>query len=323
MAGVSISADNLLTLTVDDLRTECPGVITLSLIDHDGQALPPWQAGAHVDLHLAEGMVRQYSLCGDPADTSRYVVAVLRDPHSRGGSAFIHDHVKKGSKLPVSLPRNHFALRDASRYLFIAGGIGITPIIPMMTEARRRGSQFRLHYAGRSRSSMAFLDVLGDQQQLTLHVSDEATRLDLRAALPDAVSADTAIYACGPQRLLDNLAECCTALGLSKNLHVEHFSAASTELDPSTERCFEVELSRSKRLVPVLANQTILDAVKACGIKAASSCAEGVCGSCETKVLAGEVDHRDQILDADERAENTVMMICCSRAKCDRLVLDL
>lgn len=320
---MSFSADNLLTLTVDDLRTECPGVITLSLIDEFGKALPPWQAGAHIDLHLANDMVRQYSLCGDPADTGRYVVAVLRDPHSRGGSAYLHDHLKKGMKLPVSLPRNHFALRDAPQYLFIAGGIGITPIMPMMTEAQRHGRPFRLHYAGRTRSAMAFLDVLGDQPDLTLHISDETSRLNLTETLGEVASSDTAIYACGPQRLLDELAERCAVLGLSSSLHVEHFCATATELDPATERSFEVHLKRSDRVLTVSACQTILDAVMACGIKAASSCAEGVCGSCETTVLAGEVDHRDQILDADERAENTVMMICCSRAKCDRLVLDL
>ncbi|MEN0135070.1 MAG: PDR/VanB family oxidoreductase [Rhodococcus sp. (in: high G+C Gram-positive bacteria)] len=312
-----------LNLVVDEVRRECDDVLTLSLIDHAGNNLPTWEAGAHIDLHLADTMVRQYSLHSAPDDRSRYEVAVLRDPDSRGGSRYIHDEVKKGMILTASHPRNNFPLKPAAEYLFIAGGIGITPILPMMRAADAQRRRFRLVYAGRSRSKMAFLESLGGRDPVQLCVSDDGTRLNIDNLLPPELDPNVQIYSCGPERLLDAVTTRCTDLGLSKQLHVEHFSGTAADLDPDKEVAFEVELVRSRRTLTIAPDQTILDALLECGIKAPNSCAEGVCGSCETTVLDGEIDHRDQILDEDEQAENDVMMICCSRARSPRLVLDL
>jgi ferredoxin-NADP reductase len=317
------AADSTFTLTVDEVRAECSGVVVLVLIDDSGQQLPEWEAGAHIDIHLPINITRQYSLCGDPQDRGRYEIAVLRDPNSRGGSDYIHAQVRKGMRFVVSHPRNNFRLRDASEYLFIAGGIGVTPLIPMIVTAQRNGVPFRLNYAGSALSRMAFVDQLGGLPETTLHVSDEGTRLDLNETLTADLPTECLVYACGPTRLLDAVSERCAQLKIANQSHVERFSATLDALDPATERAFDVELARSNQVIRVAADQTILDAVLACGIKAANSCAEGVCGSCETAVIAGDVEHRDQILDEDEKAENAVMMICCSRATSDRLVLDL
>ncbi|MBC2637869.1 MULTISPECIES: PDR/VanB family oxidoreductase [unclassified Rhodococcus (in: high G+C Gram-positive bacteria)] len=312
-----------LKLVVDEVRKECDGVLTLSLIDGTGSTLPTWEAGAHIDLHLANGMVRQYSLHNAPGDSSRYEVAVLRDPNSRGGSQHIHDEVTKGATLTASLPRNNFPLKPAQEYLFVAAGIGITPLLPMMAAAAEKGIAYRLVYAGRSRPKMAFFEQLSDDDNVQMCVSDEGTRLNLDALIGDDLDPNVHIYSCGPERLLDALTARCADLGVSAQLHVEHFSGTAVELDPSVETVFEVELSRTGKTLTVGPDQTILDALLECGIKAANSCGEGVCGSCETTVLEGEVDHRDAVLDDDEKAENEVMMICCSRARSPRIVLDM
>lgn len=311
------------TLTVDDIRTECRDTVVLELIDTGGHPLPGWEAGAHIDLHLPNGIIRQYSLCGDTNDLSRYEIAVLRDPDSRGGSEYIHAELRKGSTLRVGFPRNNFPLRDAPGYLFLAGGIGVTPLLPMIAAARRSGVPFTVRYAGSSRARMTFTDQLAAMPEAELHISDEGTRLDLAGVLTPDLGRGVLVYACGPARLLDAVSARCDELGVADQLRVERFSAALPALDRAVEREFDVELARSGRVVRVAADTSILDAVLACGVKAPNSCAEGVCGSCETAVLSGEVDHRDQILDDDEKADNTVMMICCSRARSDRLVLDL
>lgn len=313
----------LLNLVVDEVRKECDDVLTLSLIDSAGESLPVWEAGAHIDLHLGNCMIRQYSLHSAPSDRSRYEVAVLRDPNSRGGSQYIHDEVKKGAAIVASTPRNNFPLKPSAEYLFVAGGIGITPLLPMMSAAEERGVPHRLVYAGRSRSNMAFYEPLSDNGNVEMCISDEGTRLNIDELLGTDLSPEVSIYSCGPQRLLDAITERCASAGLSKRLYVEHFAGTVVELDPNVETAFEVELSRSGHTLTVAADRTILDAVLACGIKAPMSCGEGVCGSCEVTVLAGDVDHRDQVLDEDEKAENDVMMICCSRARSPRLVLDM
>lgn len=323
MSTVASDSTPVLHLIVDEVRRECDDVLTLSLIDSAGEDLPVWEAGAHIDIHLPGDMIRQYSLHSDPGDRSRYEVAVLRDPNSRGGSQYIHNEVKKGETLTTSHPRNNFPLKPADEYLFIAGGIGITPMLPMIRTAESQQRPHRLIYAGRSRTKMAFVEQLGDQDNVQFCVSDEGTRMNVDDLLDSHLGPGVHIYSCGPQRLLEALTSRTGELRLSKQLHVEHFSGTAVELDPNAEVAFEVELSRSGKTLTVAPDQTILDAVLACGIKASNSCAEGVCGSCETTVLEGEVDHRDQILDEDEQAENDVMMICCSRARSARLVLDL
>ncbi|WP_246860078.1 PDR/VanB family oxidoreductase [Rhodococcus opacus] len=231
--------------------------------------------------------------------------------------------MKKGATLTASLPRNNFSLKSAEEYLFVAGGIGITPLLPMMQAAARNGITYRLAYAGRSRSKMAFCEQLSDDSRVQVCVSDEGTRLNLDTLIGDDLDPKVHIYSCGPARLLDALAARCADLGMSARLHMEHFSGTVVELDPNEETAFEVELARSGRTLTIRPDQTILDALLACGIKAANSCGEGVCGSCETTVLEGVVDHRDAVLDDDEKAENDVMMICCSRARSPRIVLDI
>jgi len=299
-------------------------VVALTLACPDGAELPSWAPGAHLDLLLDNGLVRQYSLCGDPADRHHFRVAVLREPAGRGGSAHVHDVLAAGDRIAVQGPRNHFALAPAPRYLFVAGGIGITPILPMLTAAHAAGADWQLLYGGRSRASMAFRDALeafGDRVRIC--PQDEVGLLDLPAALADAMP-DTKIYCCGPEPLLLAVEQHhrLSPVLPSDALHVERF--APKQIDgPDVEVPFEVELALSGLTVKVPPGCTILQAVEQAGVAALSSCQEGTCGTCETGVLDGLPDHRDSILSDAERASGEVMMICVSRSCTPRLVLDL
>jgi ferredoxin-NADP reductase len=309
------------------------GVAGLALEPADGSAAPPWEPGAHVDLHLPGGLIRQYSLCGDPADRRRWRVAVLREPAGRGGSAVIHDALDAGTELRVTGPRNNFPLAAADRYLFIAGGIGITPIRPMLAEASRLGRPWHLLYGGRRRASMAFLDELEAWPgQVTVRPEDEFGLLDLDALL-GAPQPGTAVYCCGPEPML-RAAEARCAAWPAGTLHLERFRPAepvTAAMDASgtgeaadgAGGPFEVELATSGRVVQVPAGTSILAALRGAGVEVLSSCEEGTCGTCETGVLAGRPDHRDCVLDPSERDAGDLMMICVSRARTPRLVLDL
>ncbi|WP_206784773.1 PDR/VanB family oxidoreductase [Amycolatopsis sp. MtRt-6] len=300
-----------LELLVEAKEKLADGVVALTLRAPGGEPLPPWEPGAHVDLVLP-GFVRQYSLCGDPSDASAYRVAVLREADGRGGSAYVHDALSPGDRVSVEGPRNHFPLVDAERYLFIAGGIGITPILPMLDRA---GTDWHLVYGGRTRGSMAFTEELARHgDRVTFRPQDEHGLLDLPALLA-AAGPGTAVYCCGPEPLLAAV----EALG-PEDLHVERFTALP---DDGERTAFEVELAGSGRVLPVPADRSILEVVEAAGVQVLSSCREGTCGTCETGVLGGEPDHRDSVLTADERLENEVMMLCVSRACSPRLVLDL
>lgn len=309
------------SLTVDEIRPECRDVIRIVLIDPNGAELPTWEPGSHIDVTMPNGVTRQYSLCGDPRDRTRYEIAVLREPESRGGSLFLHDSLAKGDVLTVGGPRNHFRLRPAGSYLFVAGGIGITPLLPMLAEARSRGIPYHLVYAGRSRSAMAFLEELTGDDRVDLRISDEGTRLDVSELLVGRDDVD--VYACGPARLLDELQQQCLRFDREQQFHCERFSNDELDSDASKNSRFEVELAQSGIVAEVGPDESVLDVLTAHGIEIMTSCEEGVCGSCETVVLSGEVDHRDQVLDEDERAANELMMVCCSRARSGRLVLDL
>ncbi|WP_103354504.1 PDR/VanB family oxidoreductase [Amycolatopsis sp. CA-128772] len=303
-----------LELLVDRKEKLADGVVRLTLRAPDGGPLPSWEPGAHIDLVLP-GFVRQYSLCGDPADASAYRVAVLREPEGRGGSAYVHDSLRPGDRVSVDGPRNHFALVEAERYLFVAGGIGITPILPMLESVARSGRDWRLVYGGRTSSSMAFTaDLAGHGERVVVRPQDEHGLLDLPAILA-AAGPGTAVYCCGPEPLLAAV----EALG-PPDLHVERFTAAPDE-GPRT--AFEVELAGSGRVLPVPPDRSILEVVEEAGVQVLSSCREGTCGTCETGVLGGEPDHRDSVLTAEERLESEVMMLCVSRACSPRLVLDL
>lgn len=314
-------------LVVEAAARVADDVVALTLVDPDGGALPPWTPGAHVDLIMRDGageeLVRQYSLCGDPADSRSIRVAVLKAPDSRGGSAFVHERLHPGGTVGVRGPRNHFALRDSPRYLFVGGGIGITPLLPMIVEAEASGADWHLYYGGRSLSSMAFLDELeryGDK--VTLVPLDEAGMLDLDKILGSA-QADTLIYCCGPEGLLSAVEERCAAGWPTDALHLERFAAKTTEAPEAGERSFELVLASSGVTLTVPPDRSVFDVIQDAGISVLGSCLEGICGTCEQAVLGGDVDHRDSVLSESEKAANDAMMICVSRCFSDRLTLDL
>ncbi|MAA96961.1 MAG: cytochrome [Stappia sp.] len=303
------------TLRLADRREIARGIVALRLEDPHGRPLPEWSAGAHVDL-LFEDFENSYSLCGDPSDRSCLEVAVLREDEGRGGSVAIHERLFAGDTVRVRGPKTHFRLDEgAPRYVLIAGGIGITPILAMADRLKRLGKPYELHYAGRSRATMAFLDRIGADhgEALRLYPGDEGGRLDL-AALREAVAVSPAgVYACGPERLLaalDVIAE-----GWPEGtLKVEHFHAGSAAPDPERDRPFEVDLADSGFSVTVPSDRTLLQALREAGIDVPSDCEEGLCGTCEVAVMSGEVDHRDKVLSKAEREEGKRMMACCSRA---------
>ncbi|WP_321926830.1 cytochrome P450/oxidoreductase [Paraburkholderia guartelaensis] len=310
-------------VVVERVDAVAEGIVRLRLVAPDGGALPRWAPGAHIDVECGDtGISRQYSLCSDPADTGAFEIAVLRETQSRGGSAWMHDTLRAGMRLKVRGPRNHFRLDDEGRRaIFIAGGIGITPVSAMARRARELGIDYELHYSGRSRNTMALVDELAQLhgERLHMHVSDEGTRNDFAAL---HVDEHTRVYACGPARMLEAL-EACSEAWPEDALRVEHFAATGGKVDPSQEQAFEVELKDSGLVLNVGADQTVLDALRRANIDVQSDCEEGLCGSCEVRVLAGEIDHRDVVLTRAERDTQTRMMTCCSRAKSGRLVLEL
>ena len=311
-----------LRLIVSSRIEGAEGVVVLDLRDSSGADLPAWAPGAHIDLILPTGLVRQYSLCGDPADRSVWQIGVLREPEGRGGSAYVHDELTEGTEIDVRGPRNNFPLVPAPRYVFLAGGIGITPILPMIGAARAAGAQAELHYGGRSRRSMAFLESLATitEPAVTVHPQDEVGLLDL-ASILGAPRPDTLVYCCGPEPLLRAVEQHCAGWPPG-SLHVERFSPKEVG-EPVLAGAFEVELAQSGLTLTVGPDESILGVVEAAGVAVLSSCAEGTCGTCETPVLEGTVDHRDSLLTPAEQAANDTMFICVSRAAGPKLVLDL
>ncbi|MFE2998721.1 PDR/VanB family oxidoreductase [Nocardia sp. NPDC059246] len=316
---MTLAATRELTVTAKDEIAD--GVVALTLAHPDGLRLPDWAPGAHLDLILPNGMTRQYSLCGNRWDAYRYQIGVLRTPDGRGGSAYVHDTLTVGDSVAVGGPRNNFVLVPAARYLFLAGGIGITPIMPMIAQAELLGSAWRLCYAGRQRRTMAFADELaayGDN--VVLQPSDEFGRLDLRRWL-QATSSETVVYCCGPSNMVDAVRELCVEWPAGR-LRIERF-VPKVGGPVTANRAFDVELRRSGLGITVSPGQSVLEAVQQAGVGVLSSCGQGVCGTCETTVLAGEPDHRDSILDDSEREAGNCMFICVSRSRSDRLTLDL
>ncbi|MEU9959571.1 PDR/VanB family oxidoreductase [Streptomyces sp. NPDC050982] len=301
-----------------DLAAE--GVLALTLRHPLGEELPAWEPGAHVDVILGPDLERQYSLCGDPADRHSWRVAVLREPDGRGGSAHVHGQLEAGDKVRVRGPRNHFALQPSPRYRFVAGGIGITPILPMLAEAEAAGAEWTLLYGGRTRNSMAFVGELSSYgDRVRVAPQDESGLLDLDSELGNP-QADTLVYCCGPGPLLDAVEERCA--GWPKGaLHVERFQPKVQETGAETE--FEVVLERSGHTLTVPADVSVLDTVRSAGVEVLFSCTEGTCGTCETDVLEGTPDHRDSVLTDEEREAGETMLICVSRCRGKRLVLDL
>ncbi|MEN0134159.1 MAG: PDR/VanB family oxidoreductase [Rhodococcus sp. (in: high G+C Gram-positive bacteria)] len=298
-------------------------VTQLTLVRADGRDLPGWTPGSHIDVVLGPDMIRQYSLCGEPGDRRSWQVSVLYQPDGRGGSARLHHEVHEGESVTVRGPRNNFHLVDAPRYLFIAGGIGITPFLPMITSVERAGAKWSLIYGGRSRRNMAFADGLkqAHRDRVTLVPADIDGRIDLPRILAGA-TPDTAVYVCGPESLLCAAEEIAAELDNIGEIHLERFTP-KTRTDAPVLDEFEVEFVRSGITVSVGSDQSILDAARAVGIPAPFSCSEGTCGTCETNIVSGSADHRDSVLSPTEQEENSTLMICISRAACPKLKLDL
>ncbi|MCW2134105.1 PDR/VanB family oxidoreductase [Arthrobacter sp. VKM Ac-2550] len=308
---------------VRSIQRESSSVVSLRLEHPLGEELPEWEPGSHVDVLLPNGILRQYSLCSETADRTAWRLGVLREAEGRGGSAYVHDELKPGTKIQLRGPRNNFALEPATGYVFIAGGIGITPVLPMVRNAAERGVPWRLVYLGRSRESMAFLEeiqALGGNVEI--HADDESGLYPL-ADLLGGLEAGTHVYACGPGPLLNVLQSFADGWDDAKRFHCERFTAGDqASANPSGESSFVVELADGTE-VPVGQDETILQALENVGINQPNSCREGICGTCETGVLGGEIDHRDSLLSDDEREAGDTMMICVSRCKGKRLLLDL
>lgn len=306
----------MMELRLRSMTWEAPGVVSLELVPPAGGALPPFTPGAHLDIRLPDGGERQYSLCGDPADTARYRVAV-REVEGGRVSRAIHQKLRPGALLQVGEPRNNFALLPAARYLFIAGGIGITPLLPMM---RATNAPWTLLFCVRGAANAPFLAearALGGE--VVLHDSLADTRLDVAARLGD-IERGTMVYCCGPQRLMEAV-EDATRHWPEGQVRFEWFAARVQEF--AAAGAFELVAAASGLTLSVPPEKSILEVLTEAGIEVPRSCEQGVCGTCECRILEGEAEHRDSILSAAERAENSVLMTCVSRAAGPRLVLDI
>jgi ferredoxin-NADP reductase len=307
----------VLDLEVTALRKESATVLSVELADPERRMLPPWAPGAHVDLWLG-ALVRQYSLVGDPRERRSYTVAVLREEASGGGSKHVHEVLRPGDLVEVGGPRNHFELVPARRYVLVAGGIGITPLLPMIAELEAQSRPWELHYGGRSRRTMAYLPRLaGYGDRVRVQPFDECGHIDLDAAL-HRPEPDVAVYCCGPEPLLSEVERRC-ADWPDGALHVERF-AARPRLDDADLAAFDLVLGRSGRTLHVPAGRSAVDVLDEAGVRVPNACRDGVCGSCLTRVLGGVPWHRDS-LTAPDRTD--VVLPCVSRARTAELVLDL
>ncbi|QNG20500.1 oxidoreductase [Rhodococcus triatomae] len=311
-----------LEVVVIERRTVAHDVVELTLARPDRSVLPPWAPGAHLDLVLAEDLVRQYSLCGTPEERSTFMIAVRREAPGRGGSARVHDDLRVGARVRVRPPRNHFPLVRAAGYVLVAGGIGITPMLALARAAAASGRSWQLHYCGRGADRMPYAGdlVAAWPGQITLHDSVTEGRWDPRTAL-SGLERGTAVYCCGPTGLLSAVEEAVAPLP-AVDVFTERFVPPAPDT-AATARPFEVHLATSGRTLSVPTDRSILDVVEEADLLAASSCREGICGTCEVEVVSGEIEHRDAVLTPEERAEGETMMICVSRACGPRLVLDL
>jgi len=319
--------ESLLRVKVTGRWELAEGTAGFELAAADDGLLPPFEAGSHIDVHLPGGLVRQYSLHDLPSDPPRYRIGVLREVQSRGGSVALVDSVNLGDLLEVSVPRNHFVLdKGARRTILLAGGIGITPILCMAQQLSRDGNDFDLHYCGRTMQRMAFLDRLKSVPfagKVHVHVDDGPKEQVLDAAtVIGAPDPGTHLYVCGPTGFMDHVLKTARDLGWGEpQLHREYFAAAP--IDHSADGSFEIELKSSGRVIQVDADKSAAEALRDAGITIAVSCEQGVCGTCITRVLAGQPDHHDLYLTDAEHERNDCFTPCCSRARTPRLVLDL
>jgi len=314
----------VLDVVITRVQRETPDILSLELARADAGPLPAFSAGAHIDLHLPGGLVRQYSLCNAPEETHRYRIAVLRCADSRGGSRTVHE-LQAGQPLRIGEPRNLFPLAEGpGRRLLLAGGIGITPLLSMAEQLARRGADFELHYCARSAQQAAFVEYLAQSAFATrVHChfdnGELARRLDV-AALLAAQAGDAQLYTCGPAGFMAHVLDSARALGWDESrLHREYFGA---EPDVGGE-AFEVQLASSGQVVRVEDGQSVVEALRCVGVEVQVACEQGICGTCLTRVLEGVPEHRDQYLTEDEQAANDQFTPCCSRSRSPRLVLDL
>jgi len=317
-----------LNALVHTMRYEADGIVSVEFRPASPEVdFPAFEAGSHIDLHLPNGLVRSYSLCNPSTDRQRYVVGVLNDRKSRGGSRYVHQQLRVGMTLAISQPRNNFRLEEgAAHSVLVAGGIGVTPIWCMLQRLAAIGKPAELIYCARSRKESAFGEAIAALAAekgiaLTWHFDEEKGGPPDLAGLLGGKGADSHYYCCGPTPMLDNFEKTCAQLGLA-NAHIERFAAVHVEA-PSATQSYLVECARSGKTVEVPPGKSILDSLIDAGLNPDHSCKEGVCGACETKVLDGEVDHHDGILTKLERASNKTMMICVSGCKRGPLVLDI
>ena len=315
---------NGLHLLLRQLRREAEGIVSYEFVSADGTPLPPFTAGAHIDLQLPDGLVRSYSLVNDPGERHRYVVTVDLARESRGGSAWMHSTPRPGDRLASSLPVNDFPLyEDAPLSIFIAGGIGITPFMSLAARLNALGRAWRMHYTIRSHQRAAYVQELGALDRtgkaVNLHCTGEGTERPDIAAIVREAPAGSHLYCCGPNGMLDAFASACSGLP-PQRVHLERFSASQ---EAATAGGYEVQLARTGKTLSVEAGKTLLDVLLDAGIPVQYSCSQGICGTCCTPVLEGTPDHRDDYLTPEEKAANRAMMVCCSGSRTQRLVLDI
>lgn len=317
---------SLLQVKVLSKTREAEYIASFELASLDGQPLPSFSAGSHIDVHVRAGLVRQYSLCNAPHDSRRYQIAVLRDANSRGGSAGMHEEIEVGAVLDISAPRNHFPLTPAKRSILLAGGIGVTPILCMAEQLAASGADFVMHYCARAPERTAFRERIAASSfagQVTYHYDSGADAQKIRLAeLIATPDADTHIYVCGPGGFIDHVVNTAKQQGWpAAQVHLEYFGAAQPE--SGGELAFDVKIASSGQVYTIPAGASVIQVLAKHGVDIPVSCEQGVCGTCLTRVLEGVPEHRDLYLTDEERAANDQFTPCCSRASSAMLVLDL
>lgn len=311
-------------VTIHQIHQHNNQIRSFELISCDGEPLPPFKAGAHIDVHMHEGLIRQYSLANCSSEQHRYIIGVLNDPQSRGGSRYMHEQLQPGQRIKISEPRNLFALDEQLEHAILcAGGIGITPILAMAKELKRLNKSFKLFYFVKTRDALAFQEDLAQLgEAVNLHIDDEAEthcNLALEIAQPNPSHH---VYVCGPQGFMDFVIRTAQQQSWSEtNIHKEHFSAPA--IDTSDDGSFSLKILKTGQLIQVAQDQTAVQALEAAGVHVPVSCEQGICGTCLVKVIEGEVDHRDLYLTEEEQAANDQFTPCCSRAKSKMLVIDV
>ncbi|RJF96569.1 oxidoreductase [Noviherbaspirillum cavernae] len=305
---------------------EAEDVFCYELARIDGAPLPPFSAGAHIDVHIGAKLTRQYSLCNDPTENQRYQIGVLRDPRSRGGSVAMHDKVHVGDTLKISPPKNHFPLAQADKTLLFAGGIGVTPILCMAERLARINADFEMHYCTRARERTAFLDrIKATSFASRVHFHFDDGPPDQKLILEEVLAKPNDgkhLYVCGPAGFIEHVVSTAKRLDWAgEHVHLEHFGAVAVESTGDSE--FEVQIASTGKCYVIPAGRTVVEALGEQGIEIPVSCEQGICGTCITRVLGGTPDHRDTYFSDAERDRNDQFTPCCSRAKMDRLVLDI